>query len=278
MNLTYERVQAHLDRLKLRRVAELIDPVAEQATRDKLSYLDFFDRLLDAEAEARAERRMVAKTRLAHFPFVKTIADFDCSFQPTIDKPQVKNLATLRFLANGENDPARTTGRGLDASRRCPGHGGGAHGANVYFVTVPERLDQLARYARENRISDRLRSLRHHHPADPRRDGLRAPGPCCHQLPIPTGVGALHQGLDHHHLEQVARGIGARCSGINGCGSHHRPPATLLDHHQLPRRVLPASRTRGGPTSSARLQRPRRPPEWLTWGISHRGSVKKWGN
>lgn len=55
---------------------------------------------------------MVAKTRLAHFPFVKTIADFDCSFQPIIDKPQVKNLATLRFLANGENDPARTTGRG----------------------------------------------------------------------------------------------------------------------------------------------------------------------
>lgn len=50
MNLTYERVQAHLDRLKPRRMAELIDRVADQAMRDKLSYLDFLDRLLEAEA------------------------------------------------------------------------------------------------------------------------------------------------------------------------------------------------------------------------------------
>jgi DNA replication protein DnaC len=34
-------------------------------------------------------------------------------------------------------------------------------GANVYFVTVPELLDLLARDAQENRLSDRLRSLRH---------------------------------------------------------------------------------------------------------------------
>ena len=67
-------------------------------TRDKLSYLDFLDRLLEAEAESRAQRRMVAKTRLAHFPFVKTPADFDFSFQPTIDDKQVSELATLRFL------------------------------------------------------------------------------------------------------------------------------------------------------------------------------------
>jgi len=162
MNLTYERVQAHLDRLKLRRVAELIDPIAEQATRDKLSYLDFLDRLLDAEAEARAERRMVAKTRLAHFPFVKTISDFDFSFQPTIDKKQVKELATLRFLANGENvillgppgvgKTHLAVGLGMEAV---------AHGANVYFITIPELLDQLSRDTQENRVSERLRSLRH---------------------------------------------------------------------------------------------------------------------
>ena len=34
MNLTYERVAAHLDRLKLKRVAELLDPICEQASRE----------------------------------------------------------------------------------------------------------------------------------------------------------------------------------------------------------------------------------------------------
>lgn len=55
MSLTYERVAAHLDRLKLKRVAELLDPICEQASRDALSYIDFLDRLLEAEAASRAE-------------------------------------------------------------------------------------------------------------------------------------------------------------------------------------------------------------------------------
>ena len=50
MNLAYERVAAHLDRLKLKRVAELLDPICEQATKDSLSYLDFLERLLPSVA------------------------------------------------------------------------------------------------------------------------------------------------------------------------------------------------------------------------------------
>lgn len=40
--------------------------------------------------------------RLAHFPFQKTLA-FDFSFQPSIDRKQIQELANLRFLAHGEN-------------------------------------------------------------------------------------------------------------------------------------------------------------------------------
>ncbi len=103
MNVAYQRVHMHLERLKLKRVADLLDPISEQATKESLSYLDFLDRLLEAEAASRAERRLLAKTRLAHFPFQKTLADFDFSFQPSVDRKQIQELATLRFLANGEN-------------------------------------------------------------------------------------------------------------------------------------------------------------------------------
>src|SRR5216683_246347 len=123
----------HLERLKLKRVADLLDPISEQATKESLSYLDFLDRLLEAEAASRAERRLLAKTRLAHFPFQKTLADFDFSFQPSIDRKQIQELATLRFLANGDN---------------------------VYFITVPELLDELARDVQENRLGERLVKLR----------------------------------------------------------------------------------------------------------------------
>jgi DNA replication protein DnaC len=162
MSVTYHRVHAHLERLKLKRVAELLDPIAEQATKEKLSYVDFLDRLLEAEAVGRAERRLLAKTRLAHFPFIKTLGDFDFAFQPSIDRKQIQELASLRFLANGENIIfLGPPGVGKTHLAVALGMEAVAHGANVYFVTIPELLDQLSRDVQENRLSDRLRSLRH---------------------------------------------------------------------------------------------------------------------
>ena len=40
------------------------------------------------------------------FPIRKTLDDFDFSFQPSIDKRQIDELATMRFLENGENEAA----------------------------------------------------------------------------------------------------------------------------------------------------------------------------
>ena len=55
------------------------------------------------EVSARVERDVTMKTRLARFPFVKTLDQFDFSFQPARNSAQIRELATARFVANGEN-------------------------------------------------------------------------------------------------------------------------------------------------------------------------------
>jgi DNA replication protein DnaC len=49
------------------------------------------------EVSARVERDVTMKTRLARFPFVKTLEQFDFSFQPALNEAQIRELAAARF-------------------------------------------------------------------------------------------------------------------------------------------------------------------------------------
>ncbi|MFH4258944.1 ATP-binding protein, partial [Acinetobacter baumannii] len=60
-------------------------------------------RLLDAEQEERYSRYMHARLRMATFPYHKPLADFDFSFQPSVDERQIRELAGLTFIQEGSN-------------------------------------------------------------------------------------------------------------------------------------------------------------------------------
>jgi DNA replication protein DnaC len=101
--LIYARVQERLAKLKLARVAAVVDHLAEAAAQEDLPYLTFLDRLLEEEVGTRLARSVEMRTKLARFPFLKTLDQFDFSFQPALDERLVRDLASLRFLAHAEN-------------------------------------------------------------------------------------------------------------------------------------------------------------------------------
>jgi DNA replication protein DnaC len=101
--LTHARVIEQLTRLRLRYVADRLDAVLNDAARTEPTYLDFLDGVLRQEVDAKQRTRVAMGLKIAHFPTVKTLDDFDFKFQPSVDQRLVRELATGRFLAQAEN-------------------------------------------------------------------------------------------------------------------------------------------------------------------------------
>ena len=99
----HARVVEQLTRLRLRYVADRLDAVLNDAARTEPTYLDFLDSVLRQEVEAKQRTRVAMGLKIAHFPTVKTLDDFDFKFQPSVDQRLVRELATARFLAQAEN-------------------------------------------------------------------------------------------------------------------------------------------------------------------------------
>jgi DNA replication protein DnaC len=156
-DIAYPRVQARLARLKLPRMVECVDAIAQEAAKHEWIYTEFLDELLDAEVSACYKHDVAMKTRLAHFPFVKTLHQFDLAFQPAINERQVWDLATLSFIANAENVLfLGPPGVGKTHLAIAFGMAAIQQATSVYFTTMVDLLDQLHRDAKEDRLNHRL--------------------------------------------------------------------------------------------------------------------------
>jgi DNA replication protein DnaC len=144
--LTYQHTQQALQQLKLPRILDCLDSLAEQAAQDHWTYVEFLDQLLSAELAARSQHDMEVKTRLARFPFLKTLDQFDFAFQPSVNEKQVRELSTLRFVAHGENVLLLgPPGVGKTHLAVALGMCAILQGMSVLFVGIADLLDQIAR-------------------------------------------------------------------------------------------------------------------------------------
>ncbi len=93
-----QRLHDALGGLKLDQMSLSLDALCQQAAKEEWTYSTFLARLLDEELSAREQRRLAVTTKMARFPFHKTLEQFDFAFQPSVDKRRLQELAGLRFV------------------------------------------------------------------------------------------------------------------------------------------------------------------------------------
>ena len=156
--IALEQARQYLEQLGLAQAAAVLDSRLEAAAQREAPYAELLADLLGAEAAARRQRYLTTRTRLAHLPFQRTLAQFDFAFQPSVDERQVRELATMAFVADAANVLLLgPPGVGKTHLAVALGLQVIEHGHGVYFARAHDLMEDLRRAQAEHRLDRRLR-------------------------------------------------------------------------------------------------------------------------
>lgn len=92
-----------LSYLKLPYTREHYEPIAQVAARKQWTHVHYLSELIKEESNLKKDRTIQRRIRMARFPVVKTLDQFDWSWPKKINKPQIQNLFRLKFIENQTN-------------------------------------------------------------------------------------------------------------------------------------------------------------------------------
>jgi DNA replication protein DnaC len=93
-----EALSSTLRKLRLSGLARTLEVRLQEAASHNLSHAEFLELILQDELSVRGERLVDRRVKAAGFRELKPLADFEWSFNPSIKKKQVFDLACCRFI------------------------------------------------------------------------------------------------------------------------------------------------------------------------------------
>lgn len=140
------------------KIKENLDTYLNMIADGTKTATDALYELTQHEMDFRAEQVIVGCVKVANFPYLKEIKDFDFNFQPSVDKNKIMDLMTLRFLENAENVIfCGTPGVGKTNLAVSIGIEAAKHRYCVYFISFQDLIAQLKKAAAENRLEQRVK-------------------------------------------------------------------------------------------------------------------------
>ncbi|HPU35548.1 MAG TPA: IS21-like element helper ATPase IstB [Bacillota bacterium] len=150
-------LESQMQALKLKGMLAHYQEVTEKASQNNLSYTEYLSLLFEEELKRKNEGTVKTKINKARFPFIKTLEEFDFSFQPSIREKEIIALGSLDFVEKKENivflGPPGVGKTHLSVAlgiKACMAK------YRVAFITAQKLLEELLLSAKDGSLLDKL--------------------------------------------------------------------------------------------------------------------------
>lgn len=158
MNSSYLKLVENLKYLKLNQMIIHLDETIDFMNNNNLSFIDALIKLTDYERDTKEINMVKAMVKVAAFPYLKEIKDFDFEFQPSINKGQILDFTTLRFIDQKENIVfLGSSGVGKTHLATSIGIAAAKKRNSTYFIKCNDLILNLKKAKLENRLETRLK-------------------------------------------------------------------------------------------------------------------------
>lgn len=138
------QLKSALKRLKLSGLLSTLEVRLQEAQGNELSHLEFLELIVNDEIALRENRAIERRVRAAGFRDQKTLEDFDFSFNPSINRRQIMELATCRFVREHRDILlSGPPGVGKSHLAQAIGHQAAKMGYVILYRSIFDTVDEL---------------------------------------------------------------------------------------------------------------------------------------
>lgn len=146
-----------LKRLHLANARRVWRDLCQRAEKEEWSYEALLLTLFAEEVAHRRGTRLALAVRAASFPFLRTVDEFDFTYQSTLRLTTVGSLLTPDFITEGrsiilEGKP----GRGKTHPAIAIAYRALQNGFDALFITAAHLIEELSSASREGKLHDAL--------------------------------------------------------------------------------------------------------------------------
>jgi DNA replication protein DnaC len=174
--IALEKARSCLEALGLSQASEILDSRLQKAAADGATYADFLSDILGEEIAKRHQRNVEVRSKLANFPFTKTLRSSRLPAQRGQESHHGPGHSVIPYEAvnvvflgpPGVGKTHLSVALGMEAV---------SHGISVYFTKAHDMLTDLKKAYQEGRIRRRMAMYLRPKTAHLRRSRLPAAGP-----------------------------------------------------------------------------------------------------